>query len=43
MGQCFTYVLHCTNTIFVNLLYIILLREIAGAPTGSPYEIGGIL
>ena len=41
MVSCFTNVLHDSNTIFVNLLYITLLRETQRAPNGSLDETGG--
>lgn len=42
MESCFTNVLHDTNTIFVNLLYISLLHETLETPNGSLSETGGI-
>jgi hypothetical protein len=35
MESCFTNVLHDTNTIFVNLLYITQLQKTWRAPNGS--------
>ena len=41
MESCFTNVLHDTNTIFVNLLYIRLLHETTETPNGSLCETAG--